>query len=77
MTRTLFDEIPAGETVSIENSKDAGLKLRLVCNSGSEFNFELLPGQALGFTADREGAKIFLVEGDPKSLLIIKPETAT
>lgn len=77
MARTLFDEIPGGETVSIENSKDVGLQIRLVCNSGSEFNFELLPEQALGFTADREGAKIFLVEGDPKSLLIIKPETAT
>lgn len=77
MTRTLFDEIPGGETVSIENSKEAGLKLRLVCNSGSEFNFELLPGQALGFSADEEGAKIFLQKGDPEGLLIIKPETAT
>lgn len=77
MAHTLFDEIPAGENVSIENSLSSGLEISLVCDSGSQFDIELLPGQSLGFSGGKVAAKIFLHKGDPAGLLIIKPETAS
>jgi hypothetical protein len=76
MTDNPCEEIPAGDTVSIENSQSSGLQISVRCDSGSRFDIELSPGQILGFSAGDEGAKIFLHEGDPASLLIIKPETA-
>jgi hypothetical protein len=76
MAPKLFAEIPAGETVSIENSQSAELQISLLCNSGSQFAIELLPGQIMGFSADGTGAKLFLHEGDPKGLVIVSPESA-
>lgn len=76
MSDKLFEEIPAGDVVSIEHSQSTGIHISVHCDGGSRFDIELAPGQVLGFTAGDEGAKIFLHDGDPSALLIIKPETA-
>lgn len=77
MTHDLFDEIQAGDTVSIENTDKSGLHISLICNGGSHLEIELLPGQSLGFSAGATGAKVVLHKGNPEGLLVIKPETAT
>ncbi len=77
MTHHLFDEIHAGDTVSIENSDKSELQISVICHSGCQFDFELLPGQSLGFSADGMGAKVVLRKGNPAGLLMIKPETAS
>lgn len=77
MTHQLFDEIHAGDTVSIENSGKSELQISVICHSGCQFDFELLSGQSLGFSADTMGAKVVLRKGNPAGLLMIKPETAS
>lgn len=77
MAHDLFDEIHAGDTVSIENSDKSELQISLICQSGCQFDFELLPGQSMGFSAGAVGAKIVLRKGNPSGLLLIKPETAS
>ena len=77
MESKLFDEIPGGERVSIENCQSTGIQISVICNSGCQFDLELLPGQSLGFSADQMGARILLNKGDPEGLLIIQPESAS
>lgn len=69
--------INAAETASVENAGSESLSLSLICNNGCRVDLELLAGQALEFTAGDSNATIVLHHGDPKNLLIIKPESAS
>lgn len=69
--------ISAAETASVENVGSEALSLSLICDNGCRIDLELAEGRALKLTAGDSGAKIVLHHGDPKNLLIVKPETAS
>lgn len=70
------EKIRAGDKASIENTKKKPLAISLLSDSGCEIEFELMPGQVVGFSAGTTDAQVILHQGDPAALLIIKPETA-
>lgn len=69
--------INAAETASVENAGSESLSLSLICDNGCRVDLELSAGQALEFTAGDANATIVLHHGDPKNVLIIKPESAS
>lgn len=73
----IHETIPANETASIENSGSAALSISLDCGNGCRVVLQLAPGQALELTTGELEASVALHDGDAKSLLIIKPETAS
>lgn len=69
--------ISPAETASVSNGGSEPLSLSLICDNGCRVDPELSAGQALEFTAGDSKASIVLHHGDPKNLLIIKPESAS
>jgi hypothetical protein len=72
-----FEQINAGETASIENTKAKPLALSVTCDNGCEIKLELQPGQILSFSAGEANAELALHDGDASALRIIKPGAAT
>lgn len=73
----VFEELFAGDTVSIENTDTAPLSISLVSDNGCHVETELMPGQAMAFSTGTANAKIHLLKGNPASLLVIRPEAAS
>jgi hypothetical protein len=71
------ENIIAGETASIENTKSKPLKLSVTCDNGCELKLELQPGQIISFTPGEANAELVLHDGDASALRIIKPGAAT
>ena len=71
------EKIGSNETASIENTGLENLSVSFVCTNGCRMDLELAPRQVVEFTAGSSEAKIVLHQGDPSSLLIIKPESAS
>lgn len=70
-----FQKINPGETVSVENTQESELPVSFTTADGVRLNIDLAPGRIIRFSAGSSAAKIGLNEGNPKDLLIIKPET--
>ena len=71
------EKISFGETANIENTGSEKLSVSFICNNGCRLDLELVPDQVVEFTAGSCDAKVVLHHGDPSSLLIVKPESAS
>lgn len=71
------ETIRAGDMASIENTAAKELSISLVCGEGCRVDLELAPGQVLELSAGSLDVQVILHRGDPASLLIIKPDSAS
>ena len=76
-TVDMSEHIGSGETASVENAGPEKLSVSFVCSNGCRLDMDLMPGQVVEFTAGSSDARIILHGGDPASLFIVKPESAS